>query len=424
MKLKGALLLFLVTIFTTRGFAQQDLLQEELDRLMETHPIRVGLLRIQPQLLIGSGYDSNVLSASDNRLPVEDYLLTLAPTGDFAVKLGHRGYFAVEEALNFVYYKDMQELRDTYNTTGARLVTGNRRILLAARGGYISKKAPANYESDEPVLQRFTQGGISLLFAMRRHTDLTFHYDMRKHDYEELGGFVYSIPPTPDSWETAYSGGIQQEILENIRLIVEWTTGRIEFLNTEENLKYVSESAYWNVLAGLDFRSRHILGSAKAGISDREPTVIDGKNFRDFIVDTDFDYLFRRRLSLGALFQRRRSTSALLQQNGFVLYTQVGGRAEAPLGRRFFIDGTVLVGSNDYDGDAIIKGEAVTQDDYRQYDAGLNFDIGGNMVLRFGTKYQDRRSNVDELRKNRATFNVGISWSPEEYPRFPTGRID
>ena len=111
-----------------------------------------------PQINLNSGYDSNALYSPSEEIG-GDYFMSVAPGGSFAFRLGKSAFFVLEENLNFVYYKELDQLRDVYNTTSARLITGSRRTLLTLHGSYFNRKTGVDSEFDVPVQQKVAFGG-------------------------------------------------------------------------------------------------------------------------------------------------------------------------------------------------------------------------------------------------------------------------
>jgi hypothetical protein len=119
------------------------------------------------------------------------------------------------------------------------------------------------------------------------------------------------------------------------------------------------------------------------------------------------DYAVARRLSIGGFARRERRASAL-DRNDFRLVVEAGGKGCVPITSYWFLDGLFAVGRNDYGPLATFDGQPITKDNYQRYDAGVNVSLPKNLVIRVGTTYTVRDSNVDTLNKNRFTFNVGI----------------
>ena len=372
--------------------------------MVQDHPLRLAIFRVRPEFTVQSGYDSNAVNTAV--IEESDYFTRVAPAADVALRLGHSGYFAVREDLNFVYYNTQTALRDIYNTTAARFVTGSRKILLTIDGGYLSRIAPYNAEMDQPVQQTSTTAGADLEFALRRTTDLTLSYGYANLDFEPVPDLVTQLPPPPDNRTYQYSAGISQELGRLINLDLNGYTGKVKIDAVQSP---ESESNFWRLMGGFSFNGRKLTGLAHAGYGRTDSTTQGADAFRDFLIDTDVTYTAGRRLQVGFAIQRRRSVSALEADN-FLLNTQFGVHGSLPLAGRFFIDGRFTIGNNDYPEEQ--GAEPITKDDYRTVEGGLNFELTEHLRIRGNGAYQMRDSNDPTLNKNRFILGLSLVMEP------------
>lgn len=402
---------FLFLLLPAMALGQdENKIEDSIQSMMDNHPVRVGIFRVSPQLELSSGYDSNVLSQPGSG--VNDYYALVAPAADVAVKLGHRAYVSFNESLNFLYYRDFDNLRDTFLDTTGQIVTGSRKLLLTVTGGYVNKKARVDYEYDIPAQEKLTTAKGELEIALREKTDLRFQAELSKSIYHEIPGTGPVSPPPPDSRYTSYGGSFLESMGRRTRFTVDGATGITRFLNVDPNAPFKSSSNFWNVLSGFEFDGKQMIGRAKAGYGRTDSTSLEQSQFKDFIVDTDFEYHWRRRLQLGVFAQRRRSVSALVQ-NSFILYTYGGARGSFPLSQRFFLDGKVTAGNNDYGNQpALNTSEVITKDQYKEFEGAINIVLREHLIVRFNTTHLNRDSNVASLTKDRTTFGAGLVLEP------------
>lgn len=388
----------------------ENKIEGTIQSMIETHTLRVAIFRVAPQISLTAGYDSNVLTTS--QLPVADYFTSVVPGVDAAVKLGHRGYFALQENLNFLYYRDLSNLNDIFTDTQGRFVTGTRKVLLELSGGYVDKKAPVNYEFDQPVQQKTSSAKVDFEFAMRAKTDLRLHADFSKSLYEIITGEPPQSAPPPDSRSTGYGLALAQDLGRLMKATVDATMGKTDFLNRPGNSTQARTSNFWNVLGGIEFNSLRLKGQARAGYGQTDSTSAGQSSFNDFLVDTNVDYLIRRRLSLGVVVQRKRSVSSFLQDN-FTLSTYAGVRGSFPLAKRFFVDGKFTAGNNNYNGlPATGTDIVITKDNYQQAEGGFDFEFREGVVLRISATRLNRDSNVPSLNKDRTAYGLGLIFEP------------
>lgn len=387
----------------------ENKIRDAIENLTETHPLRVGIFRVQPTLIIGSAYDSNAFSTED--LEVSDYYGSIAPGASVVLKLGYRAYFVFQENVNFVFYREQDQLNDIFDSTSGLFGIGSRRLLFNLGGSYYNKKARINEEFDQPADQQLTDVNADLSYALRKRTGLYFSYKYNKSLYQFTEDIPTELPIPPDSETSEYGGGFDEEIGNVIRFAAGASTGKIRFLNLISPSGEVNpESNFWKTLAGLEFRGNKLAGRTRFGFGHTESIDISGESFNDFIIDTDVIYEVGKRLSVGGLLKRARSISGLSQTN-FRLTTQGGVKGCAPLNRRreLFVDGMWVIGQNDYDEKIVIEDQPITKDTFQRLESGVNFVLPKNFVFRFGTSYQNRDSNIPTLTKDRFTFNIGIA---------------
>lgn len=397
----------LLLLATGMAVAQETgKIDEEIHSMIEDHPLRLGIFRVGPRLVITSGYDSNAFN-EPGAVPVDDYFTLVAPGAAAAVKLGHRGYIEIEELLNFQYYNNQENLRDTFNTTALRVVTGSRRILFKVQGAYAKRKTFYNYEYDLPVDQKSTTGGASLEFQVRRTTELGISYTLIDEKFQEIEGVVAPIPPPPDYRSQLFNVSLSQDLGDIFSFTVEGGVGQTKFLDEVRN----ETSKLQRVLAGFTASGRKLSGRIEAGWGITDPGTGQPK-LNDLLIDTELLYTLGRRLTFGPFLQRHRIVSAVIQ-NGFSLTTYGGVKGSFPLSHRFFIDGKFTIGKNDYDQEVVDQaGQPISKDNFQQYDAGVNFEAAEHVVIRVGGSFQNRDSNALAFTKDRFTLNAGLILEP------------
>jgi hypothetical protein len=387
----------------------ENKIRDAIENLTETHPLRIAIFRVQPTLFIGSAYDSNAFSTPDFEEP--DYYGSIAPGASVVLKLGYRAYFVLQENVNFVFYREQDQLNDIFDTTSVMFGIGSRRLLFNVGGSYYNKKARINEEFDQPADQQLTDVNADLSIALRKRTGVYFLFRHNKALYELDEEIPTDLPIIPDSETFEYGAGFDEEVGKMIHFAAAASTGKIRFLNFTSPAGVVNpEGDFWRSLAGLEFRGNQLAGRARMGFGHTEAIGFPGESFDDFIVDTDVIYEVGKRLSIGGLLKRARSISALSQTN-FRLTTQGGVKGCAPLNKRreLFVDAMWVIGENDYDEKMIIEDQPITKDTFQRLESGVNFVLPKNFVFRLGTSYQNRDSNIPTLTKDRFTFNVGIA---------------
>lgn len=389
----------------------EDLIGREITRLVENYPYRAGIFRIRPRLSAGTSYDSNVFSSSE--IETSDYFTAISPGGSFALKLGKRAYFILDEDVSILFYKNQNELNDVFNTTQGKFGIGSRRVLVQLNGFYLKKLARVDPEVDQQIQQRYVNANLDLSIALLRGTDLNFHVNNSDANFEpaDVPNAVEELPVPPDTRTVEYGGGVYQDLMADIALIVEGYGGYTDFTDLDPTDPTITStrSNFYRILTGFDFRGQRFVGKARVGFASRDPIQSDQAEFRDFEIDTSIDYAVARRLAIGAFIQRRRSASALVQDS-FRLFFQAGARGCVPISHALFVDGTIAFGRNDYGPGGTFEDQEITQDDFVRFDTGMNIALPKGLIVRVGTTYTNRTSNVDTLNKDRFTLNVGVGF--------------
>ena len=134
---------------------------------VETMPIRVGPLGLQPSIAITNvGNDSNVFNEADN--PQEDFTATAVPRLVARIR-GGRLLVSYGSAAEMVYFRKFTSERSV-NTTGDVRLDGNfGRLQPYISGGWMATRARLNSEVDvrSPRTQHTYAAGLRMLLASR-----------------------------------------------------------------------------------------------------------------------------------------------------------------------------------------------------------------------------------------------------------------
>lgn len=408
------ILALILLLFPTLALAEiypPDLLNDAINDMIDSHPYKIGIFRTTPLLAIESGYDSNALSISlDNPRGdiIGDYYVSVAPGGSAGLKLGHRAFFMFDEDLNFLYYKQLSDLRDIYTTTKGQFVTGNRKLLLTLYGDYEKKKMRPSTEFDQPARVKNASAYGLLNYAMRSRTRFNFEYLFNDYKYAPLDPSIPQ-PLPPDYKKKTFTVGLEELVGQNTSLTTSYSKGENRFADSNLNQRIVTH--LWEVDAGFLFNGNKLTGTAKGGYESQESRDVRAEALTNYTVDLDVRWNFRRNFTVGAQADRSRMPSSLSIE-GFRLETLAGVYGTLPIHGRYFIDGAFTAGKNDYTNEPLI-----TKDNYQEYDSGLDIELKEDLVLRGGVTYFKRSSDFDPFNKNRFVYSIGLKYAytkPEE----------
>lgn len=407
---KMSLILIFVAILPAISRAQEtapNKIEDAIHDMLEQHPVRVGIFWLQPKLNVFSGYDSNALYSPE--LQVGDYFASISPGGDFALRLGRRGYVSVAEDLTFLYYRDLDQRRDIYNTTSGRFVTGNRKMLLEIAASHLKQKAPINSEFDIPANQTLNSGLGSFTFAIRRTTDFIADYSILQAEYQAAEG-IPTTTSVPDDHRTIRASlGITEHFRNGMQFTFEGARGNTKLLKKDVNNK----STFWDIFPRFGFSSKRLFGQLKVGYRQTKEFDPASSSHNDVIVDTSLDYRVTHTVTIGGFAYRDRSVSSLFPDT-LLLITEGGIRGRFPVVTRVYGDGEFSVGNNDYGNQPLSSGEIVTKDNFRNGDLGLNYELTPQLTIRGGVQYWKRDSNLSEFQKDRFTYDIGLKFELEK----------
>ena len=399
-----AFLFLVLVIFPQLVSAQSEepemKIDDAMNSMLDRHPFRVWIFRVMPRINLNSGYDSNALYSPSEEIG-GDYFMSVAPGGSFAFRLGKSAFFVLEENLNFVYYKELDQLRDVYNTTSARLVTGSRRTLLTLNGTYFNRKTGVDSEFDVPVQQKVAFGGSNFEVGLGEKMNLNLQFSSTQLSYDRVEDSpeFYSVPP--DTRQMNYGTSLDYWVHPRIAASVGTSLRTFEFLSRD-----TTRNSY-RIFSGIRVRGAGIGGHMRVGFGQTESGNDSSEKLSIFVADGSMDFLLRDRTTMSIFLSRSHDVSRFGSTN-FRLTTEGGIRLSYPFGSRMFADGSYRLGKNDY---GVDSGEEIPNisETYHYLRSGLNFYMFQNLILRGGLIYY-RRNSFQFQDQNRVAYDIGISY--------------
>ena len=368
--------------------------------MVRSHKYKLGIFRILPRLSAHSGYDSDAVFREEEF--IGDYYINAEPAASVAVKLGSRAYVELLEQLSFVYYKELDERRDIFNTTHGRFVTGTERLLTTFDAGYYNRNSPVDEEIDIPIEHKVITGGVNVGYDLSYRIDLLGHVNVSQSEYEAQEELNEFLPKPFDRRSLSVGTGINYRLRENLALTGDFTTAYSESLESDRT------SSAWSVLGGVGIRRRRLLGNVNLGFGRSGQTGADKRN--TFLVNMNLNYQVSRRVTAGLFVGRYQSFSGLVDAN--VRITTTGGvRSTVRLTSRLSLSGSFSIGQNDFGDELIINGEVVDKDYFQRGQLTLGYRIISNLVVNGGILYLDRNSDIRVLDRDRVAFILGLGYS-------------
>ncbi|MGH9336510.1 MAG: hypothetical protein ACRD21_22460, partial [Vicinamibacteria bacterium] len=179
-----ALTLFLSLHVAASSGAQEtgvNLIEDEIEGL-RTSFFRLGPFYVTPSFRFGTGYDSNPLSTPDAE---SDVNLVAGPSVRLATPIGGVAFIAIDEEVDYVWYREQTELRQLWNFTQVGGGFGSRRFIVNLGGGLRDQTARPTSEFDFPVQEKSTNLDGALTLALGWRHQLNFAYSHSSYEIVE-----------------------------------------------------------------------------------------------------------------------------------------------------------------------------------------------------------------------------------------------
>ena len=378
---------------------RQTRIASAIEGFMTTHKYKLGIFRILPVGSLRAGYDTNALYTQVD--PVTDYYIESMVGASIGMKFGQSAYLRIIEEFTFLYYKELDQRRDIYNTTRAEVVTGTGETLITFRGGYLSNREPLNNEVDIPVDTKSWDAGMHVDHTLTSKLDFRTDFNFNQTEYEPIEGVAPGIPPLSTGTRSyTFGGGVDYWLKDTFRIT---TDGHVGYANDVET---DFSSNFWSFQGGFRFAKTRWAGHARGGIGQSDTG--DG-NQSTYVLSGDVTYVMGKRISIGFGASRNYQLSGFAL-GAFYIQTQGNFHFSAPIIERVSVSGSYIFGENDY-GDVPVNGQIIDHDTYRGARATANVRIIWRFHVVTGVEYYKRDSNIPGLSKELTNFLLGFGIS-------------
>ncbi|HSE40942.1 MAG TPA: outer membrane beta-barrel protein, partial [Acidobacteriota bacterium] len=145
-------------------------MEERIEQAISQAPLRAGAFWVIPKLDLFGAYDSNSLLLATE---VRDDVTFQATPGLRAILPFHkRALLEVFDDVNFIYYRDLEDLRGVFNTVGGRFTIGGNRILFTVGDIFAVRRAGPTQEFDFPTNQQNNNFDSSLTVAVAERSEI------------------------------------------------------------------------------------------------------------------------------------------------------------------------------------------------------------------------------------------------------------
>lgn len=386
-------------------------MQREIDAALAASRWQMGAFRLTPVIRVGGGVDSNPLGQPGSD-PVQDVTFLVGPGIAGVVPFGNRGLFNFYQEVDFVWFRDLEQLRDIFNITRAGGSIGGRDFVLHGDGEFRTGKVRPTSELDVPLEEDRRRVGAGLDIALGSAQQLNLRYDRVRLRYQDPDEDVgVSVSNLLGRSEDTYRLELERYLTGTTSVVVRGLFDRIDYVDDSTG----RDGQGYGGLGGFVFSpGGDIQGQALFGYKRLVPDEETQAEFSGFIGSADVTFPMGNIFRLRGLYARDSRPSVLLN-NWFFVENRFGGWLDIYLAERWFIRPGAVVGDNKYPTASTFEnedGEQVTEvvkDEFQIYSFSINYELRPDIVISVGVDQQLRDSNFPRFNKDRTIFNVGMT---------------
>jgi len=387
-----------------------NMIETEIDQAVEGSLWRLGPLRLTPQLRLGGGYDDNALSSAF--VPISDVSFSVGPGLRAVTPLGRRGLIDVYQEVDFVYFRELEELRDIFGITRAGVAFGGKDLVVRVEDEFRSAKTRPSSEFDVPVDQKTNRLAASVGLALGWRHQLSLGYENMRTRVGDQEPGVGAGPASErlDRDQVVYRLRLSRYVTARTTFLLEAFREKFDFVQT---LPQGQPDGY-GMQGGFSFAPKGKLrGQALVGFKAITPDAPEVPEFKGLTGAVDVQSRLGKRFGVGALFSRNLQAS-VLEENWFFVETRYGGSLQFYLTRNFFVSPAVSVGRNTYPepvrtlNEQGVLEEQMVVDRFGQYSLSVNYLVKA-WKLTVGGTYLTRDSDLRVFEKDRFFINLGLA---------------
>jgi hypothetical protein len=406
----GLLALCMLFFGTLPAFSQStNLIQAEVDSVVEDSVWTFGPLRLTPQIRLGAGYDSNSLSSATT--PVDDFAATVAPGIRIATPMGNRAIIDVFQELGFVYYQQVEGLRDVSTVTRIGGTVGGRRVLFRIEDEFLGGNDRPTSEFDVPAERRSNELRAALEVALGNKNLLTTSYRYNRYDYEDIVVDPLRTIDLLNRVTQTYGLRLTRRLTAKTSAAME---GSYEMMDFEEAASLRDGHAFMGS-AGLIFNPKtNVRGEAWLGYRQMLPEFPEQPEYQGIIGSVDVQTRLGERLDVTTLYSRD-TLPSVVRGNWYFIEHRFGGAVDVYVTRSFYVSPGATFGRNNYprpttfvDEDGQLVEEPI-EDRFDIYSLSFNYRMGDLWTASLQGNYLDRESNFRPFSKDRFYLSFGIS---------------
>jgi hypothetical protein len=314
------------------------------------------------------------------------------------------------EELDFVYFRDLEALRDIANLTRVGGVFGGKSLVMSVQGEFRAGKVRPSREFDIPVEQRSNRLSASLSHSLGFRHELSFEYErysVRIQD-SELTVREDPIKSLMDRVENTYGLKLTRHLSPETAVYFEG------FYNVQDfDDKSVERDAKgYGGVVGFEFSpTGNVRGTARLGLERIVPDVSTQPDFGGLVGAVDVRMGLGQRFALEGLYFREPRPS-VLSEHLFVVENGYGAFLDIYFGRRFFVRPGLVLGRNEYpDEDTSSQEDEAPEILIRRvndYSLSFNYQLSPAWLVTIGSSYSTRELSSPTAVEERFIMSLGL----------------
>ena len=305
---------------------------------------QAGAFWIQPKLNVFSAYDSNSLLLSTD--VVDDLTIQADPGVVASLPFRDRALLQIEDEVNFIYYRDTEDLRGVFNTVGARFTIGGNRVLFTIADTYQFRRTRPSQEFDFPTDQRSNNFDSSLMIGLGRKSEAVVGVQSTSTD---IATEIVNPTDTPlsqfyDEDTFRVIGGFRRHVSEFTTFLFNSYYEKWDFAD----LSLQPDADIFGVEGGFSFAAKgNITGQAVLGYKNMVPEVEGEPEFSGLVGLGSVNFRVGERTILGLSYSRSTPPS-IVENNWFFIESRVAPNIEFYITREISVFALVAFEKNSY----------------------------------------------------------------------------
>ncbi len=391
----------------------EGLMEVLIDQALQNTLFRAGIFYVQPGLNIFGQYDSNGLSVENN--PQSDYNFQAVPSALIFLPFKTRALLEVDEAVQFIYYRELDDLNGVFNSTRAKFTIGGPRLLFTISDDFHVERIRPTQEFDFPTNQRRNNFYSSFTLGLGERSELEAGFQSSTDRIIEDIVNPTGIPLSDffDRTENRAFVELRRNVSERTSFVGNFYYENIHF--AEESVQ--PDATTWALQGGFSFQARgNITGQALLGYKHLTPDIAGLPDYNGIIGSGAIRVRVGERTTVGIDYARDAQPS-VTGENWFFIESRIIPSIEYYITRSLSVYGDVGYGKNSYE----LPGEIVgnngeptigeIQDDSTYSDLGFRYKIKNYWNVFVGGSWFSRNSNLPGSEKDRYLISWGISTS-------------